>query len=96
MNSSIQGLSSNYKSSGSILPPLKETNKFSSWAEKSLVEQAEEIINDNEFINQKENFSQNNSKKKPESRSNSSLLLSMSGSLDLDSYEIEDEVEKAI
>jgi hypothetical protein len=89
-------LTNNYKSSGQILPPLKETNKFSSWAEKSLMEQAEEIINENELVQEKENKTKSNRKKHDVKSSNSSFLLSMSGSLDLDSYEIEDEVEKTI
>lgn len=36
-NQSNSGMSANQRSvSSSILPPLKETNKFSSWADKSI------------------------------------------------------------
>ena len=46
-NSTLNSSSSyqNYKSAQSgILPPLKETNKFSSWAEKSVLDQVDELI----------------------------------------------------
>lgn len=35
----------NQKSTGA-LPPLKETNKFSSWADKSLFDQVDDILFD--------------------------------------------------
>ena len=97
------------------LPPLKETNKFSSWADKNLFDQVDELLFEQD--NQTPSSGSQTSKLKQggnvqyskglqsgkdsaiaqnqmNTSSNKESLLSLSGSLlDLDSYEIEDEVK---
>eukprot|EP00347_Sterkiella_histriomuscorum_P014101 403362163 len=104
-------LTQNPKSqSTSNLPPLKETNKFSSWADKSLFDQVDELLGDQENTSSQKRantqvsigngyqkdliLSKNTSKQDINfNQSQKESLLSLSGSLDLDSYEIDDEVQ---